>query len=258
MNQNNTDKTKQLLGNILSELYKRQSNKADTPSGSFLIAQNGQFLGKITNNIYDNDSLLNKYGPYGSQYSQTSIFNKYSEYGSQYGQYSLNNPYCSVPPKLFINGKFFYHVSDNKFISDRISSEIFFYNLQNNVSGLEMGQIIKSENELRIINRESFIEGGNKIFLGSLNPNQFDNKSIFNRFSPYGNKFSPTSIFNQFSVYGSLYSDLSANNVFANNPPKIYLNGNFRAFLTNNNFKNPRIRLKSILEWAKNNVTIQY
>ena len=256
MNQNNTDKTKQLLGSILSELYRRQSNKADDPSGSFLIAQNGQFLGKINDNIYDNDSLLNKYGPYGSQYSPTSIFSKYSEYGSQYGQYSLNNPYCSVPPKLFINGNFSYYVSDNKLISNRISPEVFFYNLKNNISGLEMGQIVKLENELRIINRESFIEGGDKVFLGSLNPNQFNNKSIFNRFSPYGNKFSPTSIFNQFSNYGSLYSDLSANNVLANNPPKIYLNGIFYAFLTNNKFKNPRIELKNILEWAKNNVDI--
>ena len=36
--------------------------------------EDGQLLGKITNNKNDNDSILNEYGPYGSLYSPTSIF----------------------------------------------------------------------------------------------------------------------------------------------------------------------------------------
>ena len=56
------------------------------------------------------------------------------------------------------------------------------------------GNIVQSEDELRHINKESFIEDFNGVFLGSLNPNRLDEGSIFNRFSPYGSQFSPTSI----------------------------------------------------------------
>lgn len=70
------DKTKKLLEHLLGELYEEQSNVQENRRESFLKAQDGQYLGKITTNRYDNDSILNKYGPFGSRYSNTSIFNK--------------------------------------------------------------------------------------------------------------------------------------------------------------------------------------
>ena len=50
----------------------------------FLVADNGQFLGKLTLNQYDLEFISNSYGSYGSQYPSTSIKNQYSQYGSPY------------------------------------------------------------------------------------------------------------------------------------------------------------------------------
>ena len=55
------------------------------------------YLGKLTTNKYDIDSISNVYG---SKYSQTSIFNRYSDFGSNYSQYSVFNKYASSLPKI--------------------------------------------------------------------------------------------------------------------------------------------------------------
>lgn len=59
------------------------------------------YLGKLTTNSYDSESVYNTYGNYGSKYSQTSIFNTYSNYGSDYSMYSAFNPYASNPPIIY-------------------------------------------------------------------------------------------------------------------------------------------------------------
>jgi len=56
------------------------------------------YLGKITLNNYDADSIFNEYGTYGSKYSSESIFNEYGPYGGKYGSYSPFNEYTSSPP----------------------------------------------------------------------------------------------------------------------------------------------------------------
>lgn len=253
MNQNK-DKTKQLLEEILSDLYKNQAKNTSGRRGCYLLAQDNQFLGYINTDIYDNESILNKYGPYGSEYSPTSIFNSYSQYGSEYGTYSINNPYSSSPPKLFVNSRFYSYVTDNQFVSPGMSSKVFLYNLNNNIDGLINGDIVESEIDLRTRNNESFIVASDGIFLGSLNNNHYDNDSIFNQFSPYGNKFSPQSIFNRFGTYGGQFSQLSPFNKFSNTPPKIYLKGELVGHLSKNIRFSPRIDPDEIKEWAQRNV----
>lgn len=241
----------------MADLYKNQATRikaSKNDSSSYLQAQNGQFLGEITRNAYDSNSLLNDYGPYGSEYSPTSIFNRYSQYGSEYGSYSIRNAYCQYPPKLFIKGKFFKYITDNQYINPRISSKIFFYNLENNIDGLINGKIIESEKHLRQVNGESYIQGADGQYLGSLSPNEFRTDSIFNKFNPYGSPYSSISIFNQYSPYASPFSQLSAYNKYAQNPPKIFLKGKFHAYLTTNSLISPRINPDKILDWAKEHV----
>jgi hypothetical protein len=249
-----SDKTKELLEQVLLQLYSEQAQGKKATNGSYLIAHDEQFLGKINDNAYDNESILNDYGPYGSEYSNTSIFNPYSPYGSEYGAFSVSNPYCSTPPKLFINGNFQGHVSVNQYVQQRIPTEAFLYTLKNNIQALLSGRIIKSESQARQLSNDSYIEAGDGTFLGKLNPNRFDNESIFNSFGPYGNKFSQLSIFNKFSNYGSQFSMLSPFNNFSNNPPKLYANGKFVAYLTTNQFLNPRLHPDELLDWAEKNV----
>lgn len=248
----NKDKTQQLLEQLLSELYK-EGGKVGTPTGeSYLIAEDGQYLGKITDNKYDSKSILNQYGSFGSKYSTTSIFNQHSQYGSNYGTYSLNNQYSSQPPKLYLNGKFVGRVSENKYVSNRIPTEVFLYALENDINSIIKGKIPKSEIEVRQDQGESFIMASDGTYLGSLTPNQFDQKSIFNEFGPFGSQFSQTSIFNQFCPYGGEFSQYSPFNHFSQTPPKIYLNGRLVGHLTVNEFiSGTKINPKTIKEWAK-------
>ena len=53
----------------------------------------GKFLGNVTNNPLDMDSINNPIGRYGSRYSPDSINNPYGRYGSRYSIDSPNNPY---------------------------------------------------------------------------------------------------------------------------------------------------------------------
>ena len=60
--------------------------------------QTGKYLGNLSNNPYDQNSVSNPYGEYGSPYSQDSINNPVGEYGSPYSDKSINNPYATHPP----------------------------------------------------------------------------------------------------------------------------------------------------------------
>lgn len=249
-----SDKTKEVLEQILAQLYSEQAQETKAAIGSYLIAADGQYLGKITNNPYDTDSILNQYGPYGSQYSAVSIFNPYSPYGSQYGAYSINNPYCVQPPTLYINGRLVGQVTVNQHVQNRISPEAFFYTLENDLAALLRGEISESESHARQLKRESYIEAADGTFLGKLTPNRFDTESIFNSFGAYGNKFSQVTIFNKFSNYGSQFSQLSPYNKFSQTPPKLFVKGKFVAYLTVNPYIKPRVDPEEILQWAENNV----
>ena len=65
-----------------------------------LDRQTGKYLGTLSNNRYDPDSVANPYGRYGSKYSPDSINNPYSKYGSRYSNDSVNNPYATNPPVI--------------------------------------------------------------------------------------------------------------------------------------------------------------
>lgn len=83
---------------------------------SFIIANDGQFLGKLTLNAYDAESVSNPYGIYGSQYSATSIFNQYGVYGSPYSSLSPYNPFTSTPPVIYLRGQYIGFLTRNRFL----------------------------------------------------------------------------------------------------------------------------------------------
>ena len=120
------DRTKELLEQLLADLYDRQRRSSSPTGDSYLQARNGQYLGKITSDGYDNASMLNEYGPYGSPYSTTSIFNEYSDYGSPYGTNSVNNPYCSAPPQLVVGGRPIGSVTVNPYVPDQLRQKRLF------------------------------------------------------------------------------------------------------------------------------------
>ena len=249
------DQTRELLEKLLSSLYAEQAAHVSDRGPSYLQGQDGQFIGKIVDNPYGNDSILNEYGPYGSPYSNTSIFNAYTPYGSPYGQYSVNNPYCTTPPRLYINSILLGFVTKNQYVQNGIPTEGFLYTLRNNIGELLKGRIVQNESAARRIAGESFIEATDGTFLGSLRPDRFDQDSIFSRFGAYGSRYSQTSIYNRYGPYGGRYSGLSPYNSYSTTPPKVYHNGQFMAYLTVNTALKPRIDPDEIMAWAENNVS---
>jgi len=71
---------------------------ADSPI--LIDGKTGKYLGRLSANPYETDSVSNPYGKYGSPYSSDSINNPYGKYGSPYSSDSINNPYGSNPPLI--------------------------------------------------------------------------------------------------------------------------------------------------------------
>lgn len=66
----------------------------------YLEAHNGEYLGRLTTNIYHADSIFNEFGSYGSKYGFNSIWNDFSNYGGKYSQYSPFNDFTNTPPYI--------------------------------------------------------------------------------------------------------------------------------------------------------------
>ena len=65
-----------------------------------IIAADGTYLGRLSANPYDPESVSNPYGKYGNPYSAKSINNPYGKYGSSFSPTSANNPLATRPPIL--------------------------------------------------------------------------------------------------------------------------------------------------------------
>ena len=98
------------------------------PGGTFSCASvegaeifsQGKYLGKITSNRFDQDSIRNPYGSYGSQYSTSSIFNKFGPYGSEFSSTSPFNQFASTPPVIVLNGREAWYLTINTTKTPRI------------------------------------------------------------------------------------------------------------------------------------------
>jgi aspartyl-tRNA(Asn)/glutamyl-tRNA(Gln) amidotransferase subunit A len=87
-----------LMLQVMARPDARDPYATDAPD---IVAEDETYLGKLSDNPYDPDSVSNPYGRYGSPYSSTSINNPYSTYGSPYSSQSPNNPYATQAPLLF-------------------------------------------------------------------------------------------------------------------------------------------------------------
>ena len=92
----------------------------DYLEGALLMADDGTFLGLVTRNPFDENSLSNQFGSYGSRYSSTSSFNPYGQYGSPYGSHSPFNENTSTPPRFMKDGNILAYFTVNHNISPRV------------------------------------------------------------------------------------------------------------------------------------------
>jgi len=74
---------------------------AQTP---YIVARDGTYLGNLSANRFDPNSVSNPWGQFGSPYSPTSINNKFSPWGSPYSPVSVNNPFTTSAPVIVVPG----------------------------------------------------------------------------------------------------------------------------------------------------------
>lgn len=79
------------------------------------------FLGKLTSNTFDSDSVFNEFGDYGSEFSSKSIWNEFSDYGSEFSDKSAFNKFATKPPIIVLSGKTVGYLTINSTIKNAIS-----------------------------------------------------------------------------------------------------------------------------------------
>lgn len=87
---------------------------------TILVAQDGQFLGVVSTNPFDSDSLANSFGTFGNRFSSYSIWNEFGTYGSPFSMLSPWNAYTSTPPILIENGTAVGYLTVNAFLAPRL------------------------------------------------------------------------------------------------------------------------------------------
>jgi hypothetical protein len=65
-----------------------------------IVGPHGQYLGTLSANPYDPNSVSNPYGRFGSRFSPDSINNPYGRWGSPYSPDSVTNPYTRRGPRV--------------------------------------------------------------------------------------------------------------------------------------------------------------
>lgn len=116
-----------IKGNITKIVATPDLGKFDPLEGARLIAADQTYIGTISKNRYDAQSIMNEYGPYGGQYSALSIFNQYGKYGGQYSQLSPFNPYSTTPPKIVSGSHVLGHLTANQYTPNRVDINEFLF-----------------------------------------------------------------------------------------------------------------------------------
>lgn len=81
--------------------------------GAIIVAEDGEFLGKITTNSFDSQSIGNEVGRFGGSVSRTSIFNEVGRYGGEVARMSPFNSVTSVPPRIYKGERFIAYLTVN-------------------------------------------------------------------------------------------------------------------------------------------------
>ncbi len=85
-------------GSSVSPTSARNPFATDTPK---LYSQDGEYLGKLSANQFDPESISNPVGVYGSPCSPKSVNNPVGRYGSTVSPESANNPLATNAPRIY-------------------------------------------------------------------------------------------------------------------------------------------------------------
>ena len=92
-----------------------------------IMGGDGSFLGIITPDKYNKNSICNQYGAYGGKYNPHSIFNEYGTYGGKYSDLGAYSEIAQHPPLIVLDGQVVGVISKNPNIgnsSDRVDPDV--------------------------------------------------------------------------------------------------------------------------------------
>lgn len=90
-----------------------------TSTPTTLRAADGTYLGELSNNPFDPNSVSNPFGKYGSPFSPDSVNNPYGKYGSKFSDQSATNPYTTQAPTIVTpNGQALGQLSANPYLTN--------------------------------------------------------------------------------------------------------------------------------------------
>ena len=87
---------------------------------AILLADDGTFLGKVSREAADAQSILNEEGAFGNPKSPFSLTNPESKYTNKDSDQSVSNPSAKRPPKLFYDGNLLAFVTANEHLTPRV------------------------------------------------------------------------------------------------------------------------------------------
>jgi len=96
-------------------------------TAAYIVGQDGAFLGVVSSNQVDQNSICNQVGSYGSQVMQTSIRDQVGPYGSQISNLSAYNSNAGNPPLVMRNGQFIGILTKNRQIQGGTDPDLFLY-----------------------------------------------------------------------------------------------------------------------------------
>lgn len=85
-------------------LPSKAQSLSDLDGNAFLFNfKTKQFLGNISSDRLDDESICKQFGDYGNQFSDVSILNRFGDYGDQFSDFSAFNPNAEYPPMIVLN-----------------------------------------------------------------------------------------------------------------------------------------------------------
>jgi len=98
-------------------------NICEIVDGGKVIADDGQYLGKICN-PFDHESIFNEFGTYGNKFNSNSIWNEFGSYGNQFSNLSPFNKFTTTHPMIIKNGTVIGYLTKNKSLKNAVDPHI--------------------------------------------------------------------------------------------------------------------------------------
>lgn len=91
---------------------------------AYIVGELNAFLGKISADTADENSIMNLHGAHGSDESYYSIFGEDGPYKGLGGAFSPFNPLCEVPPRILRDSVFVAYLTENEQLAPRVSTYV--------------------------------------------------------------------------------------------------------------------------------------